>query len=129
MADTIEIATIENDEIIVSTITGAKGDQGIQGERGEKGERGQRGERGERGEQGFSPLASVAKVGGTATITITDIRGTTTAIVKDGSDASITIDDTLSGTSENAVQNKVIYNQIGNIETILATLNNGGGAQ
>lgn len=42
------------------------------------------GEDGANGEDGFSPSASVSKVGDTATITITDKTGTTTATVKDG---------------------------------------------
>ena len=50
----------------------------------------------------------MTKSGDTATITITDKNGTTTAQVKDGSDAGITIDSALSSTSENPVQNKVI---------------------
>lgn len=50
----------------------------------------------------------MTKSGDTATITITDKNGTTTAQVKDGSDAGITIDSALSATSENPVQNKVI---------------------
>ena len=50
----------------------------------------------------------MTKSGDTATITITDKNGTTTAQIKDGSDAGITIDSALSSTSENPVQNKVI---------------------
>ena len=50
----------------------------------------------------------MTKSGNTATITITDKNGTTTAQIKDGSDAGITIDSALSSTSENPVQNKVI---------------------
>lgn len=42
---------------------------------------------------------------------------------------SVTVDSALSSTSENPVQNKVIYNAIGNVESILSTLNIGGGAQ
>lgn len=42
---------------------------------------------------------------------------------------TITIDSTLSSTSTNPVQNSTIYNAIGDVESILATLNNGGGAQ
>ena len=41
---------------------------------------------------------------------------------------SVTIDSALSSTSENPVQNKVIYNAIGDVESILSTLNIGGGA-
>ena len=42
---------------------------------------------------------------------------------------SVTVDTALSSTSENPVQNKVIYNAIGDVESILSTLNIGGGAQ
>lgn len=42
---------------------------------------------------------------------------------------SVTVDSALSSTSENPVQNKVIYNAIGDVESILSTLNIGGGAQ
>ena len=98
---------------------GERGEQGIQGERGERGERGEQGiqgERGERGEQGiqgvagadgFSPIATVNKSGGTATITITDKDGTTTASVTEP-----TIDSTLSWTSQNPVENQTIRNTI-----------------
>lgn len=87
---------------------GPKGDTGSQGPQGEKGEKGDPGTNGTNGEDGFSPIANVAKSGNTVTITITDKNGTTTAQVKDGSDATITIDSALSSTSENPVQNKVI---------------------
>lgn len=50
----------------------------------------------------------MTKSGDTATITITDKNGTTTAQIKDGSDAGITVDSALSATSTNPVQNKVI---------------------
>lgn len=109
--------------------TGPKGPKGDTGPQGLQGETGPQGPKGEKGADGFSPIATVMKSGDTATITITDKNGTTTAQVKDGSDATITIDSALSSTSENPVQNAVIYNAIGNVETILSTLNNGGGAQ
>ena len=38
-------------------------------------------------------------------------------------------DSTLSSTSTNPIQNQAVYNAIGDVESILATLNNGGGAQ
>ena len=41
-----------------------------------------------KGESGFSPTAKVEKVGDTATITITDKDGTTTATIKDGQGGS-----------------------------------------
>lgn len=87
---------------------GAKGDTGEQGPQGEKGEKGDPGTNGADGADGVSPIATVTKSGDTATITITDKNGTTTAQVKDGSDATITIDSALSSTSQNPVQNKVI---------------------
>lgn len=46
-----------------------------------------------------------------------------------GNTISAMVDSALSSTSTNPVQNAVIYNAIGNVETILSTLNNGGGAQ
>lgn len=55
----------------------------------------------------------MTKSGDTATITITDKNGTTTAQVKDGSDATVTVDSALSSTSENPVQNKVINSALG----------------
>lgn len=39
----------------------------------------------------------------------------------------ITVDSTLSSTSTNPVQNKVIYAAIGDVETVLQTLNSGSG--
>ena len=93
---------------------GAKGDKGDTGAQGEIGPQGPQGEKGEKGNpgtngaDGFSPIATVVKSGDTATITITDKNGTTTAQISDGSGASITVDDELSSTSTNPVQNKAI---------------------
>lgn len=42
--------------------------------------------KGDKGDDGYSPIANVAKVGDTATITITDENGTTTASISDGED-------------------------------------------
>ena len=44
--------------------------------------------RGETGADGFSPIATVAKSGDTATISITDAEGTTTAEITDGTDGT-----------------------------------------
>lgn len=46
------------------------------------------GEDGKDGEDGFSPIATVTKEGSTATITITDKNGTTTASISDGKDGT-----------------------------------------
>lgn len=62
--------------------------QGIQGERGEQGIQGIQGIQGEQGADGFSPIATVVKNGDTATITITDKNGTTTAQISDGTGGS-----------------------------------------
>lgn len=85
--------------------TGAQGPQGIQGPQGPKGDNGTNGQN---GADGFSPTATVVKTGDTATITITDKNGTTTASISDGSGATVIVDDTLSTSSTNPVQNKVI---------------------
>lgn len=53
-----------------------------------KGDTGASGQDGADGADGFSPIATVSKVGDTATITITDENGTTTATVTDGSDGA-----------------------------------------
>ena len=48
--------------------------------------KGASGEDGKNGTDGYSPIANVTKSGKTATITITDRRGTTTATISDGQD-------------------------------------------
>lgn len=47
---------------------------------------GEKGDPGDPGDDGFSPIASVSKSGDTATISITDKNGTTTAEITDGQD-------------------------------------------
>lgn len=107
---------------------GDKGDRGEQGAQGIQGPRGIQGEQGERGVQGAQGPA-----GNAATITIGSVttsapgtsaqvtnRGTSSAAVldfvlpkgKDGADGGVTVDDALSSTSTNPVQNKVIYNAL-----------------
>lgn len=55
---------------------------------GVDGQDGHDGADGQDGADGFSPTATVSKVGDTATITITDLNGTTTATVQDGTQAN-----------------------------------------
>lgn len=74
--------------------------------RGTAGQNGTNGTNGTDGTDGYSPTATVTKSGDTATISITDKNGTTTATVSDGT--TPTIDDALSDSSENPVQNKVV---------------------
>ena len=63
---------------------GIQGVQGVQGEQGIQGEQGVPGKDGKDGTDGFSPIATVSKSGTTATISVTDKNGTTTATVSDG---------------------------------------------
>lgn len=119
------------------TIKGIKGDPGEKGEPGQRGEQGAqgiqgpRGIQGEQGERGVQGLQGPA--GNAATITIGNIttsapgtsasvinRGTPSAAVldfvlpkgKDGADGGVTVDEELSSTSTNPVQNNVIYNAL-----------------
>lgn len=89
---------------------GETGAQGPVGPKGDTGERGPQGPKGDTGADGFSPVANVTKTGNTATITITDKYGTTTASISDGSGGGgdIDVDSELSSTSTNPVQNRVI---------------------
>lgn len=48
--------------------------------------------------------------------------------ISSGGGSSITVDSALSSTSTNPVQNAVIYAAIGDVESVLQTLNNGSGA-
>ena len=111
--------------------TGAKGDKGDRGEQGAQGIQGPRGIQGEQGERGLQGAQGPA--GSAATITIGNVttsapgtsaqvtnRGTSSAAVldfvlpkgKDGADGGVTVDEELSSTSTNPVQNNVIYNAL-----------------
>lgn len=63
---------------------GEQGIQGIQGERGIQGIQGEPGRDGAAGQDGYSPSARVTKSGTTATITIADKEGATSASIFDG---------------------------------------------
>lgn len=115
------------------TIKGIKGDPGEKGEPGQRGEQGAQGIQGPRGIQGEQGERGVqgaqGPAGNAATITIGNVttsapgtsasvtnRGTPSAAVldfvlpkgKDGADGGVTVDDTLSATSTNPLQNKVV---------------------
>lgn len=51
---------------------------------GQPGQPGEQGEQGVPGQDGFSPIATVTKSGTVATITITDVNGTTSTTISDG---------------------------------------------
>lgn len=110
---------------------GEKGDKGDRGEQGAQGIQGPRGIQGEQGERGLQGAQGPA--GNAATITIGSVttsapgtsaqvtnRGTSSAAVldfvlpkgKDGADGGVTVDEALSATSTNPVQNNVIYNAL-----------------
>lgn len=113
------------------TPVNVKGERGEKGEQGAKGDTGATGAKGERGEQGPQGLQGPA--GNAATITIGNVttsapgtsasvtnRGTPSAVVldfvlprgEDGADGGVTVDEELSSTSTNPVQNNVIYNAL-----------------
>lgn len=119
------------------TIKGIKGDPGEKGDKGDRGEQGAQGIQGPRGIQGEQGKRGVqgaqGPAGNAATITIGNVttsapgtsasvtnRGTSSAAVldfvlpkgKDGADGGVTVDDALSSTSTNPVQNNVIYNAL-----------------
>lgn len=111
----LDVSTVDlYGDLTFPIIEGPKGDKG---DKGEPGEQGEPGKDGEDGQPGFSPIATISKSGDTATITITDKNGTTTATIRDGSDASISIDPTPTQNSNNAVSSGGVYNAIANIPT------------
>ncbi|WP_304107297.1 hypothetical protein [Phascolarctobacterium succinatutens] len=100
----------------------------IQGPKGDKGDTGAKGDTGERGPQGLQGVQGPA--GNAATITIGSVttsapgtaatvtnRGTSSAAVldfvlpkgKDGADGGVTVDENLSATSTNPLQNRAVY--------------------
>lgn len=103
---------------------GPQGPQGIQGEQGTQGERGIQGIQGEKGEKGDTGAEGPAGADGTScthswdgtTLTVTSASGTSSANLKGdkgdkgdpGSDATVTVDSTLSSSSTNPVQNRVV---------------------
>ena len=97
---------------------GEQGAQGIQGPRGIQGEQGERGVQGAQGPAGNAATITIGNVTTSAPGTAASVtnRGTSSAAVldfvlpkgKDGADGGVTVDDTLSDTSTNPVQNKVV---------------------
>ena len=84
-----------------------------------RGENGQNGRDGTNGQDGYSPVANVSKSGSTATISITDKNGTTTATVSDGQNGT-NGQDGADGYSPSAS-----VSQSGNTTTISITDKNG----
>lgn len=63
-----------------------KGLGGLKGDKGDKGDTGAQGLTGANGADGFSPIATVTPTDTGATISITDVNGTTTANITNGTD-------------------------------------------
>ncbi|WP_337807664.1 hypothetical protein [Phascolarctobacterium succinatutens] len=101
---------------------GAKGDKGDKGDTGPQGPQGIQGERGLQGPAGSAATITIGSVTTSAPGTSAQVtnRGTSSAAVldfvlpkgKDGADGGVTVDDALSSTSTNPVQNNVIYNAL-----------------
>ena len=91
----------DNGNWYLGTTDTGKPSRGIQGEAGQTGPAGQ---------DGTSPTASVSKSGNTATITITDKNGTTTATVSDGTNGTNGRDGYVQYTAGNniTIENNVI---------------------
>ena len=75
-------------KITITDVDGTTTANVFNGARGEKGEQGEQGIQGNPGADGFSPIATVTKTGDTATISITDKTGTTTASISDGTNGT-----------------------------------------
>ena len=96
--------------------------KGIQGPRGIQGEQGERGVQGAQGPAGTAATITIGNVTTSAPGTSAQVtnRGTSSAAVldfvlpkgKDGADGGVTVDEELSSTSTNPVQNKAIYNAL-----------------
>ena len=101
---------------------GEQGAQGIQGPRGIQGEQGERGVQGAQGPAGNAATITIGNVTTSAPGTAANVTnsGTSSAVVldfvlpkgKDGADGGVTVDEELSSTSTNPVQNKAIYNAL-----------------
>ena len=80
----------DSEEKWLLSLKGEKGDPGDRGLQGVPGEKGEKGDTGADGKDGFSPIAAVAKDGSAVTITITDVNGTTTVTLTEGTAVDLT---------------------------------------
>lgn len=94
----------------------------LRGDKGDTGAAGQDGTDGVDGVDGFSPIATVSKVGSTATISITDANGTTTATVTDGADGQ---DGQDGADGQDGVSPSATVSKVGDTATITITDANG----
>lgn len=114
--ENIDIYTEENDEIIVSLITGPKGDTGATGPQGPVGPQGPQGPRGERGPQG--PVGeSSSYVAGENIVIANNVISANVPKLYTGSGQA----------TDGSVTQKYFTDTVGNVESILHTLNSGEG--
>lgn len=113
---------------------GEKGDRGLQGVQGVQGVKGDTGAKGDKGDTGATGAAASIKIGTVTTgaagsnASVTN-SGTASNVVldftlprgKDGKDGGITVDDELSDTSTNPVQNKVVKTNMDALFTKIKT--------
>ena len=111
-------------------IKGAKGDQGLQGVQGVQGVKGEKGDKGDTGARGATGAAASIRIGSVTTgaagssASVTN-SGTASNVVldftlprgKDGKDGGVTVDDTLSDTSTNPIQNKAVNAGINTVKS------------
>ena len=103
-------------------IKGAKGDKGDKGDTGAQGIQGVKGDKGDKGDTGTAATIEVGTVttGAAGTNASVTNSGTSTNAVLNftiprgnpGADGGVTVDSSLSSTSTNPVQNKVIYSAL-----------------
>jgi hypothetical protein len=106
----------------LAALKGPKGDEGLQGATGATGPQGERGPQGLQGPAGNAATITIGNVTTSAPGTSASVtnRGTPSAVVldfvlprgEDGADGGVTVDEELSSTSTNPVQNNVIYNAL-----------------
>lgn len=115
VSPTVTVTTITGGHRI--TITDVEGDHTFDVMDGVDGQDGAPGQDGQDGQDGFSPTVTVTTITGGHRVTITDAEGDHTFDVMDGSGGggSVTVDDELSNSSTNPVQNKVITGAIGEL--------------
>ena len=99
----------------LASLKGPKGDKGDAGAKGDTGERGPQGLQGPAGNAATITIGNVTTSAPGTSASVTN-RGTPSAVVldfvlpkgKDGADGGVNVDDALSDTSTNPVQNKVV---------------------
>ena len=100
------------------TFTVTNGKDGVDGQDGAPGQDGQDGDD---GQDGFSPTVTVTTITGGHRVVITDAQGAHTFDVMDGQGGSVTVDDELSNSSTNPVQNKAITGAVEELTEAIMT--------